>query len=191
MNSKSKISRKLILKYSAELFRKNGYMQVSMRSIAFKLNVKASSLYNHIKSKDEILESIIFKLVDVFMVTIQETKHSKKPTHEKLQEIIKTHIDIAVESPNSFATLNNDWIFLKEPKKSEFIQSRISYEKDLEYILQEGITSSQIKNVDTKIIIYQMLAPLRNIHLWNERHRLSPEKLKSELTDLILGGLLK
>jgi AcrR family transcriptional regulator len=181
----------LILETSAELFRKKGYSQVSMRSIALKLNVKASSLYNHIKSKDDILESIIFSLVDLFMKTIQQTKNSKNSTNEKLKDIIKTHIDIAVESPNSFATLNSDWIFLKEPKKSEFIQSRISYEKDLEYILDMGIKSSQIKNIDTKIIIYQMLAPLRNIHLWNERHKLSTEKLKSEFSDLILGGLLK
>lgn len=191
MNSKSKLSRELILETSAELFRKKGYSQVSMRSIALKLNVKASSLYNHIKSKDDILESIIFSLVDLFMKTIQQTKNSKNSTNEKLKDIIKTHIDIAVESPNSFATLNSDWIFLKEPKKSEFIKSRISYEKDLEYILNMGIKSSQIKNIDTKIIIYQMLAPLRNIHLWNERHKLSPEKLKSELSDLILVGLLK
>lgn len=190
MNDKVKLSRALILNTSAELFRKMSYSQVSMRSIALKLNVKAASLYNHISSKDEILEEIIFSLVDEFMHSIQNIKNADISTQKKLEDIIKTHIDIAVKNPNSFATLNNDWMFLKEPKKSEFINSRLAYEKDLEFILKEGIKNHEIKNHNTKIIIYQMLSPLRNIHLWNEKHKLSPKELKTELSTLILGGVV-
>lgn len=190
MNNKLKLSRKLILSTSAELFRTKSYSQVSMRSIALKLNVKAASLYNHINSKDEILEGIIFSLVDVFMHTIQHTKNSNKSTREKLEEIIKTHIDIAVKSPNSFATLNKDWMYLKEPKKSEFVKSRKSYEKDLESILLTGAENNETKKINTKIIIYQMLSPLRNIHLWNEKNKLSSQELKEELPKLILDGVL-
>ncbi len=190
MNDKLKLSRALILNTSAELFRTKSYSQVSMRSIALKLNVKAASLYNHISSKDEILEGIIFSLVNEFMQSIQNTKNAKISTQKKLEDIIKTHIDIAVKNPNSFATLNNDWMFLKDPKKSEFINSRLSYEKDLEYILKNGIKKNEIKNHNTKIIIYQMLSPLRNIHLWNEKNKLSPQELKVELSALILGGIL-
>jgi len=190
MNNKLKLSRALILNTSAELFRTKSYSQVSMRSIALKLNVKAASLYNHISSKDEILEAIIFSLVNEFMQSIQNTKNANISTQQKLEDIIKTHIDIAVKNPNSFATLNNDWMFLKDPKKSEFINSRLSYENDLEYILKEGIKKHEIKNHNTKIIIYQMLSPLRNIHLWNEKHQLSPQELKIELSTLILGGVL-
>lgn len=190
MNNKVKLSKALILNTSAELFRTISYSQVSMRNIALKLNVKAASLYNHISSKDEILEEIIFSLVDEFMHSIQNIKNANISTQKKLEDIIKTHIDIAVKNPNSFATLNNDWMFLKDPKRSDFIQSRLSYENDLEYILKEGIKNHEIRNHNTKIIIYQMLSPLRNIHLWNEKHQLSPQELKTELSTLILGGIL-
>jgi AcrR family transcriptional regulator len=191
MIDKVKLSKGLILDTAADLFRTTSYSQVSMRSIALKLNVKAASLYNHISSKDEILESIIFSLVEVFMETIQKTKLSNKSTNEKLKEIINTHIDIAVKNPNSFATLNNDWMFLKETKRSEFIKSRSSYEADLENILIEGIRKNEIKNVNTKIMIYQMLSSLRNIHLWNRKNKLTSEELKKELPKLILTGLMK
>lgn len=191
MDNKPNLSKDLILKTSARLFREKSYPQVSMRTIAQELNVKAASLYNHIQSKDEILEGIIFKLVDSFMLSIDVT--SKKPinTGQKLEEIIKTHIDIAVESPNSFATLNNDWIYLKGDKREEFITSRISYEKQLETILLHGMQSKELKEVNPKIMIYQLLSPLRNIHQWNRKNYMTTEELKSQLPQLILGGILK
>ncbi|NBC57291.1 MAG: TetR family transcriptional regulator [Bacteroidetes bacterium] len=190
MNNKPNLSKSVILKTSAQLFRQESFAQVSMRDIANALNVKAASLYNHISSKDEILEAIIFSLVDEFMQSIENTKNAKISTKQKLEDIIKTHIDIAVKNPNSFGTLNNDWKFLKGSKKSEFINSRLSYERDLEHILKEGIKNHDIQNHNTKIIIYQILSPLRNIHLWNEKHQLSPQELKIELSALILGGIL-
>ena len=191
MDHKPNLSKDLILKTSARLFRKKSYPQVSMRGIAKELNVKAASLYNHIQSKDEILEGVIFKLVDSFMQTIDDTASKEIDTYHKLEEIIKTHIDIAVESPNSFATLNNDWIYLKGAKKEAFISSRIAYEKQLESILITGMKSKEIKTVNPKIMIYQLLSPLRNIHLWNKKNYMTPEELKSELPQLILGGMLR
>ena len=190
MDNKPNLSKDLILKTSAHLFREKSYPQVSMRGIAQELNVKAASLYNHIQSKDEILEGVIFTLVDTFMQTIQETSKKDISTKEKLAEIIKTHIDIAVFSPNGFATLNNDWIYLKGNKREEFIASRISYEKQLETILVVGMKSKEIKDVNPKIMIYQLLSPLRNIHLWNRKNYMTTEELKSELPRLILGGIL-
>ena len=190
MNNKLRLSRELILNTSAELFRSKSYPQVSMRSIALKLDVKAASLYNHIQSKDEILEGVIFKLVDIFMNTIEETSSKDINTRQKLEEIIKTHIDIAVEKSNGFATLNNDWIYLKGKKRDKFISSRIAYEKKLESILINGMKSKEIKDVNPKIMIYQLLSPLRNIHLWNKKKHITTKQLKSQLPQLILGGIL-
>ena len=43
-----------IINVSAKLFRQKGYSAVTMRDIATVLDIKAASLYNHIKSKQEI-----------------------------------------------------------------------------------------------------------------------------------------
>jgi len=191
MEHKPNLSKDLILKTSAMLFREKSYPQVSMRGIAEALNVKASSLYNHIASKDDILESVVFKLVDAFMRTIEETSKKNISTDKKLEEVIRTHIDIAVKNPDSFATLNNDWIYLKGDKRNAFISSRIDYEKKLESILIHGMAMHEIITVNPKIMIYQLLSPLRNIHLWNKKNYMTTEELKSQLPKLILGGLVE
>ena len=45
-----------ILNVALELFYKRGFADTSMRDIAEVMNVKAASLYAHIKSKEEIME---------------------------------------------------------------------------------------------------------------------------------------
>ena len=53
------ISRKdEIIKTAAKLFKEKGYSAVTMRDIATAMGMKAASLYNHIKSKQEILKEI-------------------------------------------------------------------------------------------------------------------------------------
>ena len=48
-----------IISVAAKLFKEKGYSAVTMRDIAQAMDIKAASLYNHIKSKQEILVLII------------------------------------------------------------------------------------------------------------------------------------
>ena len=55
-----KEKQKKILDVAVELFKEKGYMGSSVRDLATRLNIKAASLYAHIRSKEEILEWICF-----------------------------------------------------------------------------------------------------------------------------------
>ncbi|MGN0144893.1 MAG: TetR/AcrR family transcriptional regulator [Clostridium sp.] len=54
MNTKEKI-----LNSALDLFAENGYHAVTVRDIAAKVGIKASSLYNHFESKQNILDELI------------------------------------------------------------------------------------------------------------------------------------
>ena len=51
-------TKKKILEASIELFSRKGYSAVSVRELTKAVGIKESSLYNHFRSKEEILESI-------------------------------------------------------------------------------------------------------------------------------------
>lgn len=190
MDNKPNLSKDLILETSARLFRERSYPEVSMRSIAKTLNVKASSLYNHINSKQEILELIIFSLVDVFVETITYTKIKNIDVEEKLFEVIKTHIKIALHHPNAFATLNNEWKHLNIEKKRLFLKERENYEGNLMQIVIEGQEKEIIYPGNPDIIIYMILTSLRTLHLWYERKKLDENTLMNEIPKLILKGVM-
>ncbi len=191
MISKPNLSKSIILSTSAKLFRAQSFAQVSMRDIAKALDVKASSLYNHISSKDEILEELIFELVDTFMSKINETQYKTIDTKSKLEDIIQTHINIAVHKPNQFATLNNDWKYLKTHKKNDFQNQRLKYEQILKSIVVKGIENKEIKNSNPEIILYLMLSSLRTLHLWQEKKDIDTHTFKNEIPKLILEGIIK
>lgn len=51
-------TREKIIDAATELFSKSGFHGVSIRDITKQVGIKESSLYNHFKSKDELLDSI-------------------------------------------------------------------------------------------------------------------------------------
>lgn len=191
MMTKRNLSKSIVLKTSAKLFRQKSFAQVSVRDIAKTLNVKAASLYNHISSKDQILEELIFELVDIFMSKIDETQNKTIDTKSKLEDIIQTHIEIAIHKPNQFATLNNDWKYLKPEKKSIFVNQRQTYEHILKNIIQRGIDNKDIKDCNPEIILYLMLSSLRTLHLWYEKKDIDTQTFKKEIPKLILEGAIK
>ena len=56
----------LILKKAAAMFREKGFSATSMRDLAETIGIEAASLYNHIRSKNEILEAICFEVANRF-----------------------------------------------------------------------------------------------------------------------------
>jgi len=188
--SNRSLTKDLIIDVSAELFRKESFSDVSMRDIAKKLDVKASSLYNHIDSKYEILELIIFDIVDIFMTKMKITMSKDLNTENKLIDIIQTHINIAINKTNAFATLNNDWKYLRPEKKKIFIDRRKEYEMFLKEIIQDGQKKRDITDNDPEIIIYILLTSLRTIHLWYEKNIQKETTLLEEIPRMLLNGVL-
>lgn len=72
-----------ILEAAIELFSQNGYSAVSIREITKHVGIKESALYNHYKTKDEILETI-------YLLFRMEQQQKALPPVEKLEEILQT-----------------------------------------------------------------------------------------------------
>ena len=58
--------REVIVKAAATLFHEKGYKAASMRDLAERVGVEAASLYNHIRSKTELLHDICFNVANIF-----------------------------------------------------------------------------------------------------------------------------
>ena len=104
------ISRKeQIIKTSAKLFRQKGFEAASMRDIAAELGIEAASLYSHIKSKDEILETICFHMADELIKAIDEVNDVYFNAEEKLATAIKNHVKIVTGDLDSSTVFLREW----------------------------------------------------------------------------------
>ena len=81
-----------ILNVALELFYKRGFADTSMRDIAEVMNVKAASLYAHIKSKEEIMEWISDDVSNRFMKRYNDLKNPSLSAFEKVRILVINHL---------------------------------------------------------------------------------------------------
>ncbi|MBK1785542.1 TetR/AcrR family transcriptional regulator [Prauserella cavernicola] len=81
-------TRERIQQVALELFAEHGYEKTSLREIAERLEVTKAALYYHFKTKEDIVHSLVEKLVGAF----DELLHwgSAQPrTHETTEEVLR------------------------------------------------------------------------------------------------------
>ena len=84
-----------IIRVAAKLFKSKGYSAVTMRDLAKAMDIKAASLYNHISSKQAILQDIIIAIAEDFTTGMQNIMNSDTNSIGKLEQIISLHVKIA------------------------------------------------------------------------------------------------
>lgn len=196
MTIKSKNRQKEILAKSARLFRKKGYAATSIRDIADAVGMKSASLYNHIDSKQEILQSLLLPIAKIYVTSVDQITESNIPAIEKLEQIIRDQITITIENPDAVSLVPDQWVFLENDEEEknyrydEYIQLRNHYEKSFISIFQEAIDEGSLKSVHIEIACFSILSTLRRLYSWYARHRtIDQDVLEKELILNLLGGL--
>ncbi|RSK39084.1 TetR/AcrR family transcriptional regulator [Mangrovimonas spongiae] len=180
-----------IIKTAAKLFKEKGYSAVTMRDLASEMGIKAASLYNHIKSKQEILKEIIISLAEEFTKGLQDIQKSNLSNIEKLQEIVKLHVSITSQNTYGMASLNNDWMHL-EDNRDYYLKLRYNYENEFRNIIVKGIKNNEIISENEDVMLFSILSTLRSLYLWiPKKEDLDPEELSRQLSQVLINGINK
>jgi AcrR family transcriptional regulator len=180
-----------IITVAAQLFKEKGYSAVTMRDIAQAMDIKAASLYNHIKSKQEILVLIVIEIAEEFTATMNEVVASSESTIKKIEKVIQLHIDITLRDANALACLNNDWMHLADSELTYFIKMREEYEDNFRTIIKKGMEEGTISKLNLEVIIFSTLSTLRTLYLWYGKKK-SPDAaiLKTNMIQVLLNGII-
>lgn len=180
-----------IIRVAAKLFKKKGYSAVTMRDLAKALDMQAASLYNHITSKQSILQDIILDIAEEFTSGMAMVLAKDNSNVERLNALIALHVRIAVENPEGLAALNTDWMHLEE-KLDYYLQLRNDYENNFRTIIANGIENSQIKTIDVEVILFSMLSTLRSLYLWlPKKGTVNQADLTDSLSQILIEGINK
>lgn len=180
----------IIREAAARLFREKGYPATSVRDLAQAVELKPSSLYNHIASKEEILQEICFETAERFRDGIEEIKRQKITVKEKVEQLIQLHIRMALEDVTSVTSFNDEWRHLSEPHLTEFKQMRKDYEYDFKQIIKEGIQEGVFMDVDANVALYTVLSSIRWLYDWRASDKkLKAADLEDQVTKIVMQGL--
>lgn len=182
--------RELIISEASKLFKEKGFGGATMRDLAERVGIEAASMYNHIRSKDEILEEICFGIGRKYDEQLAEIDQTKITCSEKIEAIIAFHIQMIIDDSNAVSVLNNDWKFLNSEKMVEFKTMRNEYEKHLAAIITKGIEEGAFKPINVSVALFTLLSSLRWVELWYKPSRgMSKEELAKDISAILMNGI--
>ncbi len=180
----------MILETAAALFRDKGFQATSMKDIAVGVGVEAASLYNHIKSKQELLEQLLLVIADRFTAGMTDVTASSLSPKEKFEQLLRLHIRMTMEHPDSVALINSEWVHLAEPARSRYKSLESAYERDFLTILKACIEAGDFQQVDPRIALFSTLSTLRLLPIWYRKNKdISPIDLEKHIMQCLVDGL--
>jgi len=191
--TRKKASKKeFILKKAAQMFREKGFAATSMRDLAETVGIEAASLYNHIRSKNEMLESICFDVANRFTIFMDELESGNQGTIKKIETLLRFHIKQMIETFEEVIVCDREWKHLDEPYLSNFHNQRRSYRKRFAAIIEEGISKNEIKKIDAPTAVLIMLHSVNGIESWHRSTaKISSKDLEDNMVLIMIDGLRK
>lgn len=181
-----------ITETAAKLFRKKGYIATTMRDLAAELGIEAASIYHHVKSKEELLETICFDMANKFILNAKEVNDIYFNAEEKLRLAIKLHIETITLNQNKSAVFLQEWRNLSEPNLSKFKMLRDQYENQFTIIIIDGENEDIFDFADKKFAVLSILSTINFVNEWyNPEGKMNAAEIAEKLSNFILGGLRK
>jgi len=184
--------KELILVKAAAMFREKGFPATSMRDLAESVGIEAASLYNHIRSKNEILEAICFEVANRFNAHLDEIEASNLTSIQKVETLLRFHINQMIENYESVYVSDREWKHLEEPYLSNFQSQRRNYRKKFTLIIQQGIEIKEIRSIDAATSILIMLHAVSGIESWHRsKTKITAQELEDNMITIMIDGLRK
>ncbi|MEI6185130.1 MAG: TetR/AcrR family transcriptional regulator [Bacteroidota bacterium] len=192
VTNKNLTRKEVIIEKAAELFKEKGYKASGMRELAEVLGVEAASLYNHIKSKSELLHLICFEVANRYNLVLDEIEHKKINSLAKIEEILRFHIHGMINHYQEVYVCDREWKYLEEPYLSNFQTQRRSYRKKIAAIIEQGIQKKEIKAIDAPTAVLIMLHAISGIESWHRsKQKIGAKELEENMIAILISGLKK
>jgi len=183
-----------ILEVSRNLLVKDGFGKMSMRKIANRAGVSATSIYLHFQNKDELLLALIESSIAKLSSALEKNLIDSDDSITKLEKMAQSFVDFALENPQEY-----EIIYMVRPEempkfpKEKFQQIRKIYQL-LADIISEGKRAGALNVDDPLMSSYMIWAQLHGVAsvIISRRldTRIPDEEFVSQAVDHIIQGFI-
>ncbi len=181
--------KQFIINTAAELFKEKGYSATSMRDLASRVGIEPSSIYSHIRSKEDLLSEICMSCAVRFTEGMNYIYFAELSPKKKVKALIDLHLQVAYDHPASVTVFNDEWKFLHDEVLSGFLNARKEYEKKFKKILLEGKKEGKFHFQNIDVVFSIIIKTLSCSYSGVNKHQKSD--VETELTSFIMKALNK
>jgi len=135
------VTSEAVLDAALTLFAVRGYHGTAVSQVAEMLGIRTPSLYNHMRSKRELLETIIERTLDGVEADFEEAVRDVSDPRERLRRATRIYALRQATHRREALVVNRDTLSLEEPALSILQARRRSQEHALRAVIVEGIRS--------------------------------------------------
>lgn len=185
--SEAPLSRLEQIRYKAlELFAERGFARVSMRELAFHVEIGCGSLYHHFESKERLLFELVEELYDDLLEAVFSTSRGNPP--ERLRGLLREHIALHERRALNFRMAEQEFRCLSPQHQEQIQQMRQRYEDSLLARLLEVGTTGPTRLL--RPAVQGLIAWLNNLPSWLQQADLEPVERQTLIEDMVFGALL-
>ena len=157
-------ARDAILEAALEVFRENGYERTSVRAIAERAGIPISSLYAHIKGKEELFLELVAPVLERAKLDMAEIVASDDAVRDKLRRAIVHAAGAFDANHEELVIYLRDFFPILERADP---QARREYEQTWIDLIAEGVQEGVLRaDLDPKMTAYGILGMVNWMHQW-------------------------
>ena len=180
-----------IIRQSAYLFRKKGYLATSIRDISESLDMTSAALYYHFKNKEEILLGIMHIGLRLLIQAVEEAVAEQDEIWDKLRAAFRTHMRASLNNQDFAYVLLKDRRHLSPEWQAEVVKMRDAYDQYWDKLLIEARDAEIIApHVDLEMFRLLAFGAINLAISWyNPKGRYSPEEIADLFLDYLGDGV--
>jgi AcrR family transcriptional regulator len=177
---------------AAQIFHEKGFSGTSVDDLARALQLTKAGLYYYIKSKEDLLFSLMSHAMDWLEQDVIEPARAEADPRRRLDLIVRRHGRELLNGRRVISILFDEAASLT-PKHRQQIQERKRVYFDLvRDTLQELKAKGLLRDVNPTVASFSLFGVLMWLPRWYQPEgRLSADQVLEEITKLVFGGLFK
>jgi AcrR family transcriptional regulator len=181
------VTREAVVDAALTLFAARGYHGTALSQIADSLGIRTPSLYNHMRCKHELLETIIERTLDDVLTDFRAAVHGVTDPVERLRRATRVYALRHATHRRAALVVNRDVPSLAEPALSRLRARRREHERELRAIIVDGVEAGAFHVESPALASFAILEMCVSIARWfRDGGELSPDAVADEYSGFAL-----
>ncbi len=155
-----------VLDAALTLFAERGYHGTAVSQIAASLGLRTSSLYNHMRSKQDLLEAIIGRTVDGVLDDFRTAVDDLSDPVERLRRAVRVYALRHATHRREALVANRDTTSLPEPARTRIRQRERDHEGAVRAIISDGVGTGDFHVDSAALASFAILEMCLSIARW-------------------------
>jgi AcrR family transcriptional regulator len=174
-----------IARIATELFARDGYRAVGMRSIADAVGVRTSSLYHHFPSKEDLLFAISLDVTRDFIDEHLSLLEGSGPAPQKLGALLREHIIYMARHRTQQAVSRRELRELTPDHLEDVLRHERRYQHRIQDFIADGLERGEFDVEDPNVAGRALLDLVNGINYWYREDGDLPIETLAELYVLL------